>query len=238
MPNPLAVTLRARAEIAADGESSAVDLGALRTAVELRVTTDGITPAGASPLLVIETRDAETSVWRKVDSEQLQNGAIQIDLVELDRYVRLRWVMKSATSAFVAVSGVAHVVYCSTADLERLQVPGAAIEEVSQRAKASACIAASSDADGYIASSHTMPLVAWGPSLRAKTGALALAYVFSKRGVDPEGADAVVFDMRDKALSWFDRLADGRIQPPEIVDSTPEVCEGGAVVLSRPKRGW
>jgi hypothetical protein len=93
-------------------------------------------------------------------------------------------------------------------------------------------------AEGYVSSAYEMPITAWGEDLRSATARIAGATLFRVRGADPQGPDAIVFDGESKAIKWLDRIANGRLKPPAIVDSTPDDTEGGSYLYSNTTRGW
>src|SRR5690606_14545436 len=148
----------------------------------------------------------------------------------LQRYVRARWALTGGTATF-SVTGEAHVVYCLPRDIHRFSVPAGALEPVPDHEQLDACIAATDEVDGYVGGAYTLPLKAWGEDVGKAAARIAGADLLSNRGVDPESQDAVVFQREEKAHEWLNRLANGRLAPPGIVDQTPETFEGGSVVV-------
>lgn len=244
MTQPLAVDLVASAAVVAAGSGSAVDMGTLRRALRLTARVTTFTPVDSDPVptltLTLETRADPSDPWRAADQlDVLGLGVAELSAGGLDRYVRVSWALANLTTVTFAVLGVAHVTYCDPADITNYAVPEHSIAEISASARADGCIAATDVAAGFVGAAYELPLTAWGEDLRQQTAYLAAAQLFSRRGVDPGGPDKVVIDNRDSALKWFDRLANGRLSPPGIVDSTPEEDEGGSFVVSgKPPRGW
>jgi hypothetical protein len=119
-------------------------------------------------------------------------------------------------------------------------VPEAAISRFSPEQRLESCIGVSVEADGYIGSAKTLPLVSWGEDLALHCARMCAALLAMERGADPlaNGPDASIFAGQSNALKWLDRLANGRLSPPDMVDSTPETFDGGSVVVSSTKRGW
>lgn len=244
MAQPLAVTLAPSAAVVGPGSGAAVDMGALRRAlrIDLRVTTFTAVDSDPVPQLAItiETRESNTAPWRFVDTLLAGAlGAFRLSAGGLDRYVRVSWALTNLTTVTFGVSGMAHVVYCDPSDITNIAVPEQSIEEISASKRADACITISDIADGYIGGAYVLPLTAWPEDLRVFASYLAAAQLFAGRGVDLRGPDKSVIDNRDMALKWFDRLANGRLSPPGMIDTTPETSEGGSfVVSSKPPRGW
>ena len=142
------------------------------------------------------------------------------------------------TSVEFAVSGTAYVTYCDPIDISVYSIRSEGIADISATDLANACVSASDGADGYLNSSFALPLTAWGDDLRQHTAEMAGAIVLRSRGADPSGPDALVFDAESKATKWFARIADGKLKPPSMLDSTPDTFEGGSFVVSSTRRGW
>lgn len=237
MADPLAFSLLEHQQLVADGEGAAVDIGALRQVARLHVDVVDLSD-GAELTLFVETRPTESSAWSTAGSLELDAlGTHGLTVGPLSRHVRVRWELSG--EATVGASGEAHVVYCLPADVTRFSMPARALDSLSLSEQLDACIAATDKAAGYVGNAYRLPLKAWGDDLRSATACLAGAQLLSFRGVDPEGPDAVVFQREEGAVEWLNRLANGRLSPPGIVDQTPETFEGGSVVMSRrPPRGW
>lgn len=245
MTQPLALDLVPSAAVVAAGSSASADMGALRRALKLTARVTAFVPVDADPVpalvLTVETRPSSTDPWRAAaDTVQaLGVGVVELSVGGLDRYVRIGWALTNMTTVTFSVLGIAHVTYCDPADITKYAVPEHAIAELTASKRADACISATDVADGFIGGAYTLPLTAWGEDLRQQTAYLATAQLFSARGVDVAGPDKSVIDSRDMALKWLDRLANGRLSPPGMVDSTPETNEGGSFVYQgRPPRGW
>lgn len=189
--------------------------------------------------VVVETRASASLPWRAVDTISVgATGTYALNVGGADQYVRITWGLVNLTSITFSASAVAQVTYCDPADITKFAVPEASIEEIGASDRVAACLAVTDVADGYVGGAYTLPLTAWGTDLRLYCAQMAAAHIFRVRGMDPEGPDKVVFDAEANAIKWLDRLANGRLSPPGMVDSTPEVSEGGSVVVSRPMRGW
>lgn len=243
MPQALAVTLVESTEAVDDGEGDAVDIGEARRAARVSVFVTSFEAVDADPvpsvLFAVQTRAAETLPWLTVDTVSASaTGVLKLAVGGLERYVRTTWDLTNMTSAEFEVTAVAHQVYCDPADMVLDSVPEEALEDITASTRANACIVASSKAEGYLAGSFNMPITAWDDDLRAETSALATAVCFKHRGFDPNGPDKLILDCEKAALTWLDRIANGRLKPPGIVDSTPETFEGGSFVVSTTSRGW
>lgn len=241
MPQPLSITLAALAARTTAGSGDVVDMeDALHRVAKLAVRVTELTASDDAPLLTLSvmTSDDEAT-WRNVEDIALAEVSSRDEFVEgLSRYVRLDWTLADITSVTFSVDGISHVVYCDPGDIVEYAIPERAIAQVTQDRRIAACISASDQADGYLSTRKQLPLLSWGNDLREHVANIAAAALVRHRGVDPQSADAIVFDGRDQAMRWLKSIATGAIDPPGMVDSTTETNEGGSVVVSSPSRGW
>lgn len=240
MANPLAVELHALGEETASGSGTPVDISALRRCAKLTLTVTSL--SGTSPGLevVIETGPSSSGPWRSLSgfsasteqSEELVFGVT-------DRWIRASWTLSGDDSpaATFEIAGTAEVLYATPADVASLAMKPSAFEELDLSQKLGCCLAATDQAEDFIASAHVLPLVSWGTSLTQHVARIAAANMLRVRGTGgTEGPDLVVFDTEKMSLTALDRVANGRLKLTGVVDSTPEVFEGGSVVVSRPRR--
>lgn len=246
MSNPLAIVLHALGQATAPGTGPTVDTlpvaGAPREVARLKLEVQSVAVGTTNLALFVETSD-DQSIWRLVGSATIvpaQANSTSDLLVEgLRRYVRARWTLAGSSPAVTwGLSGNAEVVYCLPADITRYAVPERSIAEIDAASRIDACIAASSEADGYFGGAYDLPLLAWDDATRQVVARVAANTLFAKRGVDPNGADAGVLLGYDRSISWLKRIEDGHLKPPGIIDSTPDTFEAGAVVASTKSRGW
>ena len=240
MANPLAVTLHASGEETASGSGTPVDISALRRCAKLTLTVTAISGTGPSLEVVIETGPSSSGPWRSLsgwsaDAEQSVERVFGI----CDRYVRASWTLSGddTPAATFGIAGTAEVLYATPADVGTLAMKPSAFEELDLHQKLGCCLAATDQVEDFLASSHVLPLVSWGTSLTQHTARIAAANMLRVRGAGgTEGPDLVVFDTEKMSLTALDRVANGRLKLTGVVDSTPEVFEGGSVVVSRPRR--
>jgi hypothetical protein len=242
MANALAIELRALSAAAVDaaGASLGVDIGTYRSAVELDLALISLSD-GASLTPRIET-SPDNAAWRL--AQQLDSiaepGLTKVLVDGLQRYVRVAWEITGVTPSIkFALAGEAHSLFCTPEQLTSLSISGFALANVDPKTLLEACIAGSTEAYNYLASSHTPPILAWDKTTTQKTGLLIASIALNPRGRDPNGPDEGVHKSANEARTqYFERIANGKLKPPGIVDSTPEVFEGGSVVASKPGRGW
>jgi phage gp36-like protein len=235
MANALAVTPHASAEETASGSATAVDIGTLRSCLKLRLDLTALSGTGAKLTVCVETSSASTGPWKSLGSFPALSVAAVKEQVFADcfRYNRVRWVLDGTTpAATFTVSGNAHVLYAKVADLSDHGIAKAALVNIDQSALAKHCLAATDEADGYLAGGKTLPLVAWPDDLTAKVAEIAAYKALKVRGFQPDGSDELIVKGRDDAISWLKGIARGEIDPPGMVDSTPEVYESGISVYS------
>lgn len=240
MPNQLAITLHAAGAETASGTGTAVDI-ADRTLLQLTCDWTALSGSGVA-LQVFVDGSLTQSNWTSLGTFGSASaiGAQQLLVPEAMRYVSCRWVLSGTTpSATFAVTGIAHQLYCLPSDLTKFGIPASAIADMDDEQLASACLSASDEANGYLASAYALPLVKWDSDLRKHVAAMAVADLMAFRGYDPEsGMDKLIQYRRDEAIKWLNRVADGQLKPPGIVDQTPLVPEQEVYVVSNATRGW
>lgn len=238
MAEPLSLTVMASTLVAASGQSAAATVEGLQRVARLTVEVSAF--AGTSLVVRLQRRPDTSAQWETTATSAtiFTTGAFDLS-GPIGPLTRLDWTLTGgAASTTFGVRGTAFTVYAEPADLPRFSVNARGIAELSTRAVVDACIAASDDADGYLGGRYTLPLTEWGDDLRSKCAALATATLFNVRGADPNGPDMIIYDARNQAVTWFNRLQAGRLAPPGIVDSTPDAYEAGVAVRSNTKRGW
>lgn len=236
MPNPIAITLRASAAATAGGTGTSVDLGD-RTYVQLTLDVTAFT---TGPLVVYVDTSLLGGEWVAAGQFEAVGGVVNRTLTvpAAGRWLRVRWTL-SAGSVTFAVTGTAHQLYALPADVTRYGVPAAALDGVPLTAVADACLSASDEAAGYLSSAYTLPLTAWDIGTRKHVSAMAAYDLMRFRGYDPDsGKDELLQRGRDQAVQWLNRIADGKLRPVGIVDSTPTVAEPEVYVESAASRGW
>lgn len=133
-------------------------------------------------------------------------------------------------------------VYATAADLTRLAIPAEALEGITVEDQDAALSAASSVADGYLASRYTLPLTSWGDDLRRAVCLIAAYDLMTRRGYNPEGGDEQLRLRYEDAIRWLERVADGKVTPPAEDSSTAGTSAsaglGSPEVRSGTKRGW
>lgn len=242
MSQALALNLGPTEAVTTAGTGSSVDLGegSLRNVARLdtRLSAWAGGTVGVSWVKLTLQTSSDDTTWRDLESQAVSDfRVVEWGSVGIERYVRLSWSLATeVTSATFTARGFADVVYATPSDLVSYGLPEEAMEGVTTRWRIDACVAASDEADGYLAASYTLPLVAWSKDLSLHCGKMAVRYVLDRRGWDPESRDNVIETAFDRAIGWLKQVAKGLVRPPGIVDSAPEVFEAGSVVMSRPRR--
>lgn len=244
MASPLAITLRAESAVVVSASEASVNATPWRTCARLTLRVTAFTAGGLT--LYVDTSSTGSDNWTAIARRAINaTGDYPFTVVGLKGYVRARLVVADGSSGIVAgVSGEAHQLYCSPDDLQRFGLPEETIESLERSAedKADACLAATDEAEGYLATRYTMPLVAWGEALRLHTSKLAVVSFLDKAGWQPSGPDDVIMAAYDRAIAWLKGVSKGTISPPGIVDSSAPTAgssvSGGARVRSSTLRGW
>ncbi len=243
MANSLAIEPHESGEETASGTGDPIDIGALRSLVKLSLDITAISGTGAGLTVVIETSPNETGPWRQIGSFARQTTATPVKtktVAGCQRYVRVTWAIAGTDPVAVtfAVYGAAHVLYATSDDLDRYTLPDKATAALDAEVKADGMLAATDEADGYLGGGYTLPLTAWGEDLKMHVAKMASFQLMSRRGYRPGESDDLIIKGREDAISWLTQIMHGRLEPPGIVDSTPDEQEYGAYVASGCPRGW
>lgn len=248
MSQPLSIELAASAARVASGSGVAVDMGVVsvaagapaRSAARLEIAVTALAQV-ASLRLAVEHSGAASGPWVELDAlDVTQTGDYQLSVGDARRWLRLTWALitpGASPSVTFSVAGEAHQAYLGPRDL-RSAIREAVLKDITTlTARADACITVSDEADGYLGGRYTLPLLKWDTTLKSKLARLAIKYSFDACGWQPDGPDSVIKDNYNDGVAWLKRLQNDKLDPPGMVDSTPEVFDGGSVVMSRPRRG-
>ena len=243
MSNALAITPHELGAETASGTGDTVDLGAdeLRTAAKLKLHVLAVSGT-ATPTLTgsVYTSPDGTSGWRiaATFAAATAAGKQNLHVGDLDRYVRVVWTISGTDPSFTfEVAGEGHVIYAEMDDLSALGIPAAALSNVSNSERYRALITASGVADIDLNRVFTLPLLAWGESLRRICAAIAAFDLRRVKGFKPEGTDQLIkYSYEDSKLTL--RMLEDMTKPPDIVDSTPDTFDAGVVIYSDASRGW
>lgn len=246
MSNALAVDLLTLGAQAASSSGAAVDIAAIRSALDLEVRVDAV--SGTDPTLdvVIETSGSESGPWRSANGTLTQitdaaasgPGVYKFYVADCARYNRVTWTIGgTATPTFTfGVSGYAHTVYATVADLSRFGMSTNVMSDLDGQLVNEHVIAATGEASDYLSTAFELPLTSWGKSLTKRTATLAVYNIAT--GPNREAIDETLRDNYTDAIKWFNTIAAGRLRPTTILDSTPTVEEDSAYVVSDATRGW
>ena len=132
--------------------------------------------------------------------------------------------------------------YAETTDFARLGLPAAATTGIATASLNAALDAFGAVIGGYLqARGYVLPLTSWGDDLR-RCNCLGAAWdVLRVRGYDPNaGGDGAVRLGHEDATKWLRDVADGRVTPVGIVDSTPSEDEATeqTFCVTNTRRNW
>jgi len=240
VPNTIAITLHASgAESASGASSTPIDLGD-RTLVEFTLDVTALAATTVVTVIVETSRTGTEWVFAGRFDALSKPSTRALVIPDALRFIRARWAIAgSSPSATFALTAVAHQLYALPADIARYGLPAAALELVSPEQLARACLAASGEAEGYLSSAYKLPLTAWDIGTRSHVAKMAAYEAMRHRGFDPDsGKDASLEVGRGEAITWLNRIANGKLRPVGIVDSTPEAAENEVYVASERGRSW
>jgi phage gp36-like protein len=243
--NSLTLELAPSAARASSGNGSASDIGALRTAARVEVAvTEAFAGSDHVLGLTLETAASSSGPWRAVaDLGTFQPGeapaTLEKTVAGLLRYARVTWAIEGAAPSFTfQVTGVAHVLYAEPKHVRRFGIQGSALEQVEDAELAEFCIVASTEADGYLRKGKKLPLQAWDDDLRIHASKIAVYRLLDGRGRIPTGPDDLIDKGFANAIKWLIGVGKGSIDPPGLVDATPETEERAYAVASDPPIEW
>jgi phage gp36-like protein len=206
--------------------------------VRVTAVTGGLT-------LLVETSVDGSTNWKAVSKIAIAGaGDYSLTFGDVSGYLRARWVVTGGNSATLSVSGESHQIYCTPEDMLRFGLPADSISAlvVCDEERIDACLAATDEAEGYLATRYTMPLQSWGDALRLHSSKLAIVALLDGKGWQASGPDDVIMAAYNRAIAWLKGVARGDINPPGVIDSS--VPPGGASSGSRARvssataRGW
>lgn len=238
MPFPTtAIDLHPSGAESAPGTGSIVDVGR-NTTLRLTLAVSAVSGSSAPTVTVSVETSPDQLAWRTVKTFSAA-GAPKTEArvaAPVDRYVRAEWAFTGVTpDATFALFGVALRPYAHLGDLAALRSVGKAFAGIPDEELEEALTKACSRADNYAEDArYVLPLVEWPKSFTDDVLALAVWQLFSEVvGFNPEeGSDSVIRTRYEDAV---DSLKRGSYAG--MVDSTPDVDEGEAYVVSG-RRRW
>lgn len=214
------------------GESEPIDLKR-RSLADLVLSVVAVT--GVVSLALQSSPDE--NVWRTEPSiGALAVGQKSIQLVKLQRYVKLAWTVGVGASATFSLGGSFHNVYAYISDMDASTVPKKAVGGGSELTHFLTIQQASDMVDAELCGSAVPPILDWGASITLRACQVLAHLMASKKGYNPEGPDAIILENYKDAMKWLGKASSGRRKSPDLVDSTPEKFEGAGLVISGTRR--
>jgi phage gp36-like protein len=100
-------------------------------------------------------------------------------------------------------------------------VSAAALAPLSTQQQNEALQAASAELNGRLGDQYIFPLKTWGYDLVVHTCEVAAWYLLKARGFNPSnGLDLAIRKGYEDAIKWAQDVAEGKVQPDSIVDSS------------------
>ena len=237
MANPSdTLELRALAAASGAGSSSAVDIGAGRSAAffTLRATV-----ATAALSVQVQTSGDGSTGWHDV-GESIAIGTtpgfpdpVRIAIDRLERYVRVTW--PANTNATFEVTAVAHQLFAARADLYA-KLDRAICTRAEQKERgvvARSLIEATDVALDLLGVGYTPPFTKLPESVVGAVAAIARLTVLEVHGFVGGGIDELAINGDQRARESLEAAAKNKAH---IVGTDPEKDDGWAVVSSAPRR--
>lgn len=108
--------------------------------------------------------------------------------------------------------------YAQPADLANLGLSAQALSVITLPEQNAALLKASNEADGYLNTRFTLPLISWGADLTGHVCAIAAYRLMVVRGYNPEANNSLRKSFED-AIKWLTDVAANRVNPI-IVDGS------------------
>lgn len=84
--------------------------------------------------------------------------------------------------------------------------------------------------NSFLKKRYSLPLVSWGEDLEYAEMCLAQYQLIARRGFNPQSqSDVNAKDQSKEALDWLKLVANGDVEPNDIVDATPNLDEAGTL---------
>jgi phage gp36-like protein len=242
MPDPKDVILHASATEATSGIGPVIDVGS-RTYSEV---TLAVTAISGNLTVTIESSAAQLS-WEPLGYFKEITAVLSRVIIVPDgkRYLRARWSITGSTT--FAVTATVHQLYATPSDVAKTGIAAGALDQIPLVDIATACLNASSEAEGYLAASTTLPITSLDAATRQHIARMALFETFRFKPSQVATHAGMIEIGRSDALSWLTKVAAGKLKPVELVDSSTTTpgsgssgtgSAGGAFVISLPSRRW
>lgn len=243
MPNwESAQQLLASGAQTATGAGAAVDLGTRDRLLRQVLAITAV--SGTTPSLVVRLECSADGVagWRTFATFAAATAIAVEKLTSIspERFARVAWTITGTTPSFTfGVTGNKGIAYANLEDLDTHGIPGRALSSRTPHQKCEAIAAASETADGKLGLVKDLPLAAWGVDLTKVVCKIATYEEVSARGFNPDDAsDKNFLNRYNQAHKWLSDVADNKVKPVGMIDSTPTIEDDGVIVVTTPSRGW
>lgn len=195
----------------------------------------------------VETARSETATTWRTHVEWNFSAATGTTFEEkafagLDRYIRVRWDLAGDPFTFGA-SGTSVLVYCSPDHVKKVLNSDVLVKDQRVNFTDEELLefieGATDDVSSSLANVFELPLVSWGSDVTRHTALAAGVMAIRRRGGaidDQQGAQLKALD--SKVEKWLELVREEEIELQHVVDSTPDIADGGAYVVTDPPRGW
>jgi phage gp36-like protein len=221
------------------GTGAAVDLGVCTTAV-LDLTVSAA--SGTTPSLAVTVQTSKDNVvWVPLGSFDAVTtpGLWTQRLPGAFRYLRAAWSLSGTAPSFTfGVSGLALLVYATPVQFLKKTLAGKSLSDLAPDVIDEGLCEATDDVDAALTGPYTLPLAAWGDDVVRRVVDIATLRLLAADGFSPEGENNLIVKASDDAMSWLRQVHNETLKPRGIIDATPSVYDGGAAIVTRPKRGW
>lgn len=226
----------------AQGAGSAIDLGTRDRLLRQSLAISAA--AGTSPSLAVRleaSADGATG-WRTFGTftPASEVTAEKLTFIAPEQFVRVAWTLTGtgSPSFTFGVAGAKGIAYANLDDLDTHGMPNGALAAMTPSKRAAALAATTEEIGGALSLRYDLPLQSWGIDLTKACCKITAYELLSVKGFNPDGDDSNVRDRYDDAWKWVTAVANSKLNPVDLIDSTPQEDDDGVVVSSYPSRGW
>ena len=129
--------------------------------------------------------------------------------------------------------------YATADELKQLGLPPEALEDVDDADIDAQLQASAGTMDSYLSSRYALPIASPYPSgLKRCNVDIAVFHILMRRGFNPEEYDENYKLLHDSCMEWLKNVRDGKLNIPDLIDSTPNKSEAAPAFSSNALRGW
>jgi phage gp36-like protein len=250
MPNwESALTLLESGAITATGQSASVDLGSRDRLLRQSLVITAASGTSPSITVRLESSADDSTGWKTFGTfSQFNTTATErLTFISPDRYVRVAYTVSGTTPSFtLSVIGYQGVAFANLEQFDTYGLPSATTtatntspSAITPTRRCESIAATTEMVSAILAGRYDAPLSSWGLDLTQAVCKITAYDLLSVRGFSPDGRDSNVRARYDDAMKWLADVANNRVNPAGIVDTTTgDDDTGGVEAVTYAPRAW